>query len=101
MLLTLPTVILATTLLAEPHQGRINELLLPDAPNPCEQCSNWNRPHPAVHIFGNTWWVGVQGLSVIAIDTGAGVILLDGALPQSTPLVKANLVTAGLKLSGV
>jgi metallo-beta-lactamase class B len=54
-----------------------------------------------IHIFGNTWWVGVDGLSVVAIDTGAGVILLDGALPQSVPLVKASLASAGLKLSDV
>ena len=73
----------------------------PDAPHPCEQCASWNRPHAPVHVFGNTWWVGVEGLSVIAIDTGAGIILLDGALPQSVPLVKASLAAAGLRLADV
>jgi hypothetical protein len=38
---------------------------------------------------------------VVAIDTGEGVILLDGALPQSVPLVQASLASAGLSLSGV
>lgn len=84
---------------ANPCRG--NPLLRPETPNPCEQCTTWNRPHPPVHMFGNTWWVGVDGLSVIAIDTSAGVILLDGALAQSVPLVKASLISAGLKLSDV
>ena len=78
-----------------------NPLFLPETPNRCGNCAEWNRPHPPVQVFGNTWWVGVDGLSVVAIDTGAGIILLDGALPQSVPLVKASLAATGLKLSDV
>lgn len=88
-------------LLAIPNPGGSNPLLLPNAPNPCDRCAAWNQPHAPVHVFGNTWWVGVAGLSVVAIDTGAGIILLDGALPQSTPLVKASLAAAGLRLADV
>jgi hypothetical protein len=75
--------------------------LQPDTPKGCEDCARWNRPHAPVHVFGNTWWVGVQGLSVVAIDTGAGLILLDAALPESVPRVKASMAAAGLKLSDV
>ena len=78
-----------------------NPLFLPETPNPCTSCAAWNRPHPPVRVFGNTWWVGVEGLSAVAIDTGAGLILLDGGLPQSALLVKASLAAAGLKLSDV
>lgn len=84
-----------------PLRSSPNKLLLPNAPNPCEQCPSWNRPHAPIHVFGNTWWVGVEGLSVVAIDTGAGIILLDGALPQSVPLVKASFAAAGLRVSDV
>jgi metallo-beta-lactamase class B len=73
----------------------------PDAAKVCENCNSWNRPHAPVHVFGNTWWVGVDGLSVVAIDTGAGVVLFDGALPQSVPNINASLASAGLKLSQV
>ena len=59
-----------------------NPLFLPETPNPCTSCAAWNQPHPPVHVFGNTWWVGVEGLSAVAVDTGAGLILLDGGLPQ-------------------
>ena len=92
--------VLAASLVAQPPPTA-NPLFLPETPNPCEHCAEWNRPHPPVHVFGNTWWVGVEGLSVVAIDTGAGIILLDGALPQSVSLVKANLTATGLKLSNV
>jgi len=87
--------------LAAPASGPSNKLLLPDTPNPCDQCKSWNRPHPPVHVFGNTWWVGVDGLSAVAIDTGAGIILLDGGLPQSASLVEASLAAAGLRLADV
>src|SRR3954453_21798253 len=98
--MTLPVLILAVGL-AAPTPSPSNKLLLPNTPNLCEQCAAWNRPHAPVHVFGNTWWVGVEGLRVVAIDTGAGIILLDGALSQSAPLVKASLAAAGLKLSEV
>jgi metallo-beta-lactamase class B len=78
-----------------------HESLSAASPKNCSECAAWNRPHAPIHVFGNTWWVGVDGLSVVAIDTGAGVILLDGALPQSVPLVKASLASVGLKLSDV
>lgn len=107
-----PALILVASLATQPPQVAkprhvttppqvANPLFLPETPNPCEHCAEWNRSHPPVHVFGNTWWVGVEGLSVVAIDTGAGLILLDGALPQSVPLVKASLAAAGLKLSQV
>lgn len=96
-----PVTLLLAIALAAPASSPPNTLLLPDTPNPCGQCKDWNRPHAPVHVFGNTWWVGVEGLSVVAIDTGAGIILLDGALPQSVPLVKASLAAAGLRLKDV
>jgi metallo-beta-lactamase class B len=73
----------------------------PDTAVVCDLCARWNQPHAPLHVFGNTWWVGVDGLGVVAIDTGAGIILLDGALPQSAPLVKASLAAAGLRLADV
>ncbi|MBK7861580.1 MAG: subclass B3 metallo-beta-lactamase [Archangiaceae bacterium] len=78
-----------------------NPLWLPDTPNACESCAGWNRPHPPVHVFGNTYWVGVEGLSVVAIDSGAGLVLLDGALPQSVPLVEASLQQLGREVKHV
>lgn len=98
--MTLLSLLLAAGLVA-PTPRAPNKLLLPETPNPCEQCKSWNRPHAPVHVFGNTWWVGVNGLSAVAIDTAAGTILLDGALSQSVPLLKASLNAARLRLADV
>ena len=66
-----------------------------DPPIDCRSCASWNEPQEPFRIFGNTWYVGTAGLSVILIDSGDGLILLDGALPQSVPLVVENLETLG------
>lgn len=67
----------------------------------CTMCADWNAPQPAFRIAADTWYVGVRGLSVIAVRTDDGVLLLDGALPQSVPLIEANLEAAGMALSEV
>ncbi len=67
----------------------------------CTMCADWNAPQPAFRIAADTWYVGVRGLSVIAVRTHKGVLLLDGALPQSVPLIEANLEAAGMALSDV
>lgn len=66
-----------------------------DPPIDCRSCASWNEPQEPFRIFGNTWYVGTAGLSVILIDSGDGLILLDGALPQSVPLVVENLESLG------
>ena len=50
----------------------------------------WNRPQPAQKIYGNTYYVGTAGLSSILIKTEAGLILFDGDLVQSVPLIEAR-----------
>lgn len=61
----------------------------------CSACDAWNAPQAPFRIHGDTWYVGPRGLSVLLIDTGAGLVLLDGALPQSAPLVLDNLRSLG------
>jgi metallo-beta-lactamase class B len=60
-----------------------------------EQAKDWLRPAPPVRVFGNTWLVGFGGLSVALIDTGDGLILIDGALPQAEPAILANVRKLG------
>ncbi|MBX3725316.1 MAG: subclass B3 metallo-beta-lactamase [Xanthomonadales bacterium] len=67
----------------------------PDAPMDCRACAAWNAPQAPFRIHGDTWYVGPRGLSVLLIDTGAGLVLLDGALPQSAPQVLDNLRSLG------
>ena len=69
--------------------------LQPDAPYDCERCDEWNEPLDPFRIYGNTWYVGTDGLSSILVETDDGLILLDGGLPQSAPLIVENVRALG------
>ncbi|MBF5044289.1 subclass B3 metallo-beta-lactamase [Aggregicoccus sp. 17bor-14] len=67
----------------------------------CDACAAWNAPQAPFRVYGNTYYVGVAGLSSVLIDTGRGLILLDGALPQSAPRIARSLRTLGFSLRDV
>ena len=69
--------------------------LQPDAAIECDQCESWNAPFTPFRIYGNTWYVGTDGLSAVLIETSDGLVLIDGALPQSAPLIEANIRQLG------
>lgn len=63
--------------------------------------SAWLVPQTPVKVFGNTYFVGFQGLSVALIDTGQGLILIDGAVPQAVAEIEANIVQLGYRIQDV
>jgi metallo-beta-lactamase class B len=75
--------------------------LRPDPPHKCAECDGWNKPHEPFKIFGNTYYVGVEGIASVLITSGAGSILLDGALPQSAPLIDANIRNLGFRTQDI
>jgi metallo-beta-lactamase class B len=75
--------------------------LRPDPPIDCSECAEWNRPQQPFKIFGNTYYVGVAGLSAVLITSNDGLILVDGALPQSAPLIDANIRSLGFRTAGI
>jgi metallo-beta-lactamase class B len=76
--------------------------LVPDAAMACgATCDEWNVPRAPFKVFGNTYFVGTQGLSSVLIATGDGLVLIDVALPQSAPLVDANIRALGLTTTDV
>jgi len=78
-----------------------DNLLLADPAIDCSNCEEWNQPQEPFRIFGNTYYVGVAGLSSILIDSGDGLFLLDGALPQSAPMIAENIEMLGFSLADV
>ncbi|MEO6079289.1 MAG: subclass B3 metallo-beta-lactamase [Steroidobacteraceae bacterium] len=60
-----------------------------------------NKPHKPFLIHGNTYFVGTQGLSSILVTTDYGHVLIDAGLPESAPLIKANIEALGFKLTDV
>ncbi len=63
--------------------GQTPKRLQPDPPLACDSCDEWNQPRDPFKVFGNTYDVGVAGLSAVLVASNAGLILVDGALPQS------------------
>ncbi|WP_428152446.1 subclass B3 metallo-beta-lactamase [Brevundimonas sp.] len=64
-------------------------------PMEVERARTWLAPLPPEKVFGNTYLVGFGGLSVALIDTGAGLVLIDGALPQAAPAILENVRSLG------
>jgi metallo-beta-lactamase class B len=81
--------------------GQAPATLRPDPPHSCGDCAGWNRPHEPFRVFGNTYYVGVDGLSAILITGAQGSILLDGGLPQSAALIDASIRKLGFRTEDI
>jgi metallo-beta-lactamase class B len=71
------------------------------APINCPPCEAWNKDQAPFQIFGNTYYVGTHGLSSILIASSAGHVLIDGALPQSAPLIARHVEQLGFRMRDV
>ena len=93
-MITLAAVLIVLTFAQQPF--------IPDPPHPCgDDCVAWNKPREPFRVFGNTYFVGTDGLSALLITGDAGHILLDGGLSQSAPLIDANIRTLGFKTEDI
>jgi len=72
-----------------------------DQPHKCDDCEQWNKPQEPFKLFGNSYYVGTDGLSSILIVGDAGHVLLDGGLEQSAPQIDANIRKLGFKTQDV
>ena len=84
----IPILFAVFSVLAE-AQG--SSTLRPDPPMKCSSCDEWNVPQPPFKVYGNTYFVGVAGLSAVLIVGEGTSILLDGGLPQSAPVIDSNI----------
>lgn len=61
----------------------------------------WNAPQKPFRIYGNTWYVGPRGLSAILVDTGKGLALFDGDLPESASQIEAHVRQLGFRVRAI
>ena len=92
-----PGVILTSLLLVPLAAADGRTALKADPPKKCEFCASWNAVQAPFRVFGNTYYVGVAGLSSVLIASEKGMILLDGGLPQSAPLIDASIRKLGFR----
>jgi len=67
----------------------------------CTSCAEWNAPQTPFRIYGNTYYVGTHGLSAILLTSPAGHVLIDAGLPESAPLVEANIRALGFRVEDI
>ena len=69
-------------------------------PSPADM-AKWNAPIEPYKIYGNTYYVGTQGLASILITSDFGHVLIDGGLPTTAPLIEANVRKLGFKVEDI
>ena len=67
----------------------------------CRSCEEWNRPRRPFRIFGNSWFVGTEGLSAILVTSPQGHVLIDGGLEESAPRIVHNIRELGFLVEDV
>jgi len=67
----------------------------------CSNCREWNAPHAPFQIFGNTYYVGTEGLASVLITSSEGHVLIDGGLPDTAPLILENIRVLGFDIADV
>jgi metallo-beta-lactamase class B len=77
---------------------------MPSAPTPaspqttCKSLDDWNEPTHPRRIYGNTWYVGTCGISVVLIATPQGHVLIDSAPENASAAVRKNILSLGVRL---
>ncbi len=67
----------------------------------CASCAEWNAPQHPFRLYGNTYFVGTHGLSAILVVSRDGDVLIDGGLPESAPIIIANIRALGFRIEDV
>jgi len=63
----------------------------------CKGRDGWADPAPPAHIFGNTYFVGTCGITVLLITSTKGHVLIDSGPAEAAPFVLANIGKLGFR----
>jgi metallo-beta-lactamase class B len=61
----------------------------------CGTRDGWSDPAPPAHIHGRSWYVGTCGITVVLVETSAGLVLIDTGPADSAPHVLTNIRSLG------
>ncbi|MFZ4164631.1 subclass B3 metallo-beta-lactamase [Brevundimonas sp. NPDC058933] len=62
---------------------------------------DWMKPQSPLKLYGDTYFVGTGGISMVLIDTGDGLILIDAALPQTVAMTEASIRHLGFRVEDI
>lgn len=94
-------VLLAASFLASPASAQTRVAPPADIATACQGRDGYADAAPPARIFGDTWYVGTCGISVILITSDQGHILIDSGPVEAVPLVIANIEKLGFKPTDV
>lgn len=99
-------IVVSATLLALSNTAAVaaqtdDPLTRPYSEEACSSCAEWNEPQAPVRIHGNTYYVGTRGLAALLITSADGHVLIDGALPNSAPLILENIRALGFEVEDI
>lgn len=100
-LVTAALLLLPAPALAQAGEQVGDSLTAPYPAAQCAMCAGWNVPRAPFRIFGNTYYVGTEGLSAVLVTSPEGHVLIDGGLPASAPHILANVRTLGFRVADV
>ena len=63
--------------------------------------ASWSQPQQPFRIYGNSWYVGTQGLSAILVTSPQGHVLIDGTLEGNATQIEANIRALGFRLRDI
>lgn len=78
----------------------IASLVIP-LPAPAQIDPAWTHPFPPFRIAGNLYYVGSEDLASYLIVTSGGLILVNGNLPSSPPLIERSVRKLGFRFSDI
>lgn len=63
--------------------------------------AEWEGAQDPFQLYGNSYYVGTQGLSSVLITSPAGHVLIDGASPKAGAAIAAHIRQLGFKLEDI
>lgn len=67
----------------------------------CAGRDGWSDPAPPAHVFGNTWYVGTCGITVLLVTSDEGHVLIDSGPADVAQQVLGNIRKLGFKPADV
>lgn len=61
----------------------------------CKGRDGWADPAPPARLYGNTYYVGTCGITVLLVTGPEGHVLIDGAVDAGVPSILANIRALG------
>jgi metallo-beta-lactamase class B len=90
---------------AAPPDGPLDAPATPAGVQTSEAQANspaaWSKAIAPFRIVGPIHYIGTEGIASYLIETGDGLILLDGGLAESVPDLERSIVSLGFRLSDV